>query len=213
MKKKSKRKNSDNYPTPKKLADWSVEHAIDMHPLKVEYGFQGSFLEPGCGNNFPFARKACKSGFYSIGVDLRRIKCVDFDSPSRHKGLYVAGNCDFLKEDNCEDRFDLIGTNPPYIHALPFIKRSLELLEPAGVAFFLLRLGFMASKGRVEFFKERPPSEVHVIAGRPSFTGDGKTDGSEYCFAFWRGKNYTDRRMMNGERVPTTFHWLDNRDW
>ena len=53
-----------------------------------------------------------------------------------------------------------------------------------GVA-FLLRLGFLASVQRAEFWKQNPPTRVIVLSKRPSFTGDGKTDRSEYAFFVW----------------------------
>jgi hypothetical protein len=88
----------------------------------------------------------------------------------------------------------VIGT-PPYRQAQEHVERAIGIATadrtmPGGVA-FLLRLAFLEGQGRAEFWRKHPPTEVHVLTRRPSFTG-GKTDSCAYAFFVWHG----------GERQP-----------
>lgn len=62
-----------------------------------------------------------------------------------------------------EQRYDAVVMNPPYKDARAFVERSLEV-APLVCAF--LRLSFLESAGRKEFFKLRPPKYVAVFSDR-----------------------------------------------
>jgi len=79
--------------------------------------------------------------------------------------------------------YDLVVGNPPYGRALEFVRRGIEL---GRCVVYLLRLGFMASGDRAEFFSRHPPAAVWVVAHRPSFTADGQCDSSDYGWFCWR---------------------------
>lgn len=49
----------------------------------------------------------------------------------------------------------------------------------------LLRLGFLESMRREEFWKKYPLDNLITLSKRPSFTEDGKTDGAGYGFFIW----------------------------
>jgi hypothetical protein len=49
---------------------------------------------------------------------------------------------------------------------------------------FLLRLGFLESSKRLEFWRRWPCRKVFVLAERPSFTGGG-TDSAAYALFWW----------------------------
>lgn len=80
---------------------------------------------------------------------------------------------------------DLILTNPPFRLAREFVDRALAEAAPrrATVA-MLLRLAFLASKGRAALHQDRP-SDVYVLGERPSFTKDGATDRYDYAWFVW----------------------------
>lgn len=80
-------------------------------------------------------------------------------------------------------RFKII-TNPPYALALEFVARSFTEAHPVVEKAFLLRLGFLASAKRAAFHRSNP-CDVYVLPKRPSFTGDGKTDASDYAWFVW----------------------------
>ena len=79
------------------------------------------------------------------------------------------------------EKYDAIVSNPPYSHALEFVQHALTL---APVVCMLLRLPWLASQKRAEWHRENP-SHVNVLPKRPSFTGDGKTDATEYAWFVW----------------------------
>lgn len=102
---------------------------------------------------------------------------------------------DFLTEDfqpSC--RYDFVLTNPPFSLAQEFIERSLEI---ANCVIMLLRINFLASSRRKEFWKRNPPTAIHVLTKRPSFTGNG-TDATDYAWFVWD----STRRQKQG------FYWL-----
>lgn len=77
---------------------------------------------------------------------------------------------------------DLILMNPPFSLAMPFVARAVvTMAKSKGTAAVLLRLAWMASRKRAEFHRVWAP-DAYVLSQRPSFTGDGKTDNSEYAW-------------------------------
>lgn len=61
-------------------------------------------------------------------------------------------------------------------HALDLSQRHVAML---------LRASFLGSSSREHLWRTTPLRKVWHIAPRPSFTGDGKTDGAEYAFFWW----------------------------
>ena len=82
---------------------------------------------------------------------------------------------DFFDWDN---NVDLIFTNPPFSLAKEFVSHSLTR---AKTVFMLMRINFLGSKNRYEWWKENPPTSLFVLSSRPSFTGKG-TDATEYAW-------------------------------
>lgn len=87
----------------------------------------------------------------------------------------------------------LILGNPPFGVAESHVRIALQRLGhfeatepmPRYLA-FLLRASFDGSKKRVALRKEAPPLCKWSITPRPSFTGDGCTDGAEYKVFLWQ---------------------------
>ena len=92
--------------------------------------------------------------------------------------------------------FDLVIGNPPFTYALEFCQQALKI---GSTVVFLVRLGFLSSAKRSAFFREHPPSDVFVMANRPSFA-HGTTDKADYCWVCW--SDATRRAEY------TTLHWL-----
>jgi hypothetical protein len=59
-----------------------------------------------------------------------------------------------------------IVTNPPYKIAKKFIEHGISLVEEGNKIIMLLRIQFLESKGRHEFFKQTPPKFVYVHSSR-----------------------------------------------
>lgn len=82
--------------------------------------------------------------------------------------------------------YDWVVSNPPYALAEEFVRHALFAVRPGGWVAYVLRHGFPATKVRREFTRAYPPCLTVLAQERPSFTGDGKTDASEYSVFFWR---------------------------
>lgn len=177
------RRENDAYFTPDALAVACVATIPrDLDPEIV--------VEPSVGGGaFARAVRARWPATYLVGVD------VDSDAPGfaevdvRSVGDWLARASAFRGEG-----VDLAVGNPPYCEAEAHVRAALEAVPRVA---FLLRLGFLAGKDRGRgFWREHPPSVVHVVSRRPSFTGNGRSDGTEYAFFVW------DRRPdPRGERT------------
>ena len=75
-----------------------------------------------------------------------------------------------------------IVTNPPYIISLQFVERALELAT--GKVAMLLRLSWLESKGRGEFFERRPPARVWVFSERLTINRSTTEDAGGGMMAF-----------------------------
>lgn len=80
---------------------------------------------------------------------------------------------------------DCIITNPPFSLTVQFLEKSFT---EADVVIYLQRLNFLGSVKRKEFWKKNKPTNMIVLSKRPSFSGDGKTDGADYCWYIWDKK-------------------------
>ncbi|SFU70692.1 hypothetical protein [Alicyclobacillus macrosporangiidus] len=101
--------------------------------------------------------------------------------PAYYDYCEIQEDRDFLTYDFNDRRFDFVITNPPFSLAQEFIERSLTL---ANCVIMLLRLNFLASRQRKEWWQKHPPTAIHVLTKRPSFTGKG-TDATDYAWFVW----------------------------
>jgi hypothetical protein len=93
---------------------------------------------------------------------------------------------DYLFDSPIPNKYDLIITNPPYTLAQEFVEKAY--IEARNVL-MLLRLNFLGSKRRHEFWKTHTPDYLFILSKRPSFTGNG-TDATDYAWFGW-GKDFT----------------------
>ena len=109
------------------------------------------------------------------GAIYDRVHCL------RKSYCEIAEGIDYLTfvPEHC---YSLIITNPPFSLALEFLQKSLQ---EADTVIYLLRLNFLGSRKRRPFWQANRPSHVLVLAERPCFTGDGKTDSIEYAWFCW----------------------------
>ena len=91
----------------------------------------------------------------------------------------ASGGGDFLK---CVDTVaETICTNPPFSLAFEFCQHALTLSDNVVM---LLRLNFLASVKRRDWFQKNPPNAIFVLSKRPSFVNN-KTDACDYGFVVW----------------------------
>lgn len=100
------------------------------------------------------------------------------------KGFSIRGNdlnfgYDFLQD---LQKHQAIITNPPFSLAQQFVEHALNL---SSTVIMLLPLGFLASQRRRAMFKANPIHSLYILAKRPSFTFDGKTDSMDYAWFVW----------------------------
>ena len=123
-------------------------------------------------------------------IDFSQI--TSFFEPCKGDGaIYDLVDCkkDYAEIREDKDYFDsrvmsdLIITNPPFSIALDFLQKSLKEAE---TVVYLLRLNFLGSQKRKEFWQKNPPTHLFTLAKRPSFTGKG-TDATEYAWFVWDG--------------------------
>lgn len=94
-----------------------------------------------------------------------------------YRGYGERESVDFLAQNALWDG-DIV-TNPPYQHALDFVKHSLELIKTGHKTAFFLRLQFLEGKKRREFFNENPPKTVYVFSSRINCARNGNFE--EHC--------------------------------
>lgn len=104
-------------------------------------------------------------------------------------GTDIAKGCDFLDPDFRVPYAEMhkpswIITNPPYSLALEFCQAALEDTPHVRHVLLLLRLNFLGSIGRYEFFKKHPVKALLHLAKRPAFVRGG-TDMCEYGWFYW----------------------------
>jgi hypothetical protein len=149
---------SDFYPTP--------PSAIASIMAEIDWAAINTVLEPACGDGRIIDNVIrCKR---SVSVEWAEINTRNKVSRDYLKTEYDRG-------------YDLVITNPPFSLAMPFIEKALR--DGDNVA-MLLRLGFLGSQKRKEFWKWHPVHRLFVLSKRPSFTGGG-TDSSDYAWFCW----------------------------
>ena len=184
----------DFYSTP----HWTVWRLLDaLHETvgRMEDLSKGLFLEPCIGDGAIV--EAVNVWMDDKGLDLPRWTVVekrDLGTVKHlHRDLHRGMTGDFLsdstdlwlheirREELGSGRFHAVITNPPYSLAQEFLVRSLQ---HARWVIFLLRLNYLGSERRADFMRKYPP-DVYVLPNRPSFTGQGKTDATEYSWCVW----------------------------
>jgi|TARA_E500000318_G_scaffold106874_1_gene115372 hypothetical protein len=167
------RQKDDFYATPPE----ATQQLLDVEK------FQGKIYEPCCGQGH-ISKVLIKNGYDVESSDL-----VD-------RG-YGKSNIDFLMEYQTRDN---IITNPPYGRLLMQFVRQTQKIADKKIA-MLLKLTFLEGQERKEFFKEYPPTRVHVFSKRLSLMKNGESyDGGMMALAWfvWEKNNKT----------TTTINWL-----
>ena len=180
------RADMDFYETP----EWCVRQLLDREALGP------ARLDAGCGTGAILRHL----GKYAAGAELSagRVRIAEA------AGLWVEHG-DFLKDERTR-YFDAVVMNPPYSLAREFILRAMEIVKDDGKVCALLRLNFLGSS-RKRLDVVGPGSgllRVLVMSKRPSFTGDGKTDATDYAWLVWR-KGYKGAATIDVMPLPVVF--------
>lgn len=126
---------------------------------------------------------SCGQGHLSEALKIYGHKVLSTDLVDRG---YSFGGIDFLQPTIFDSgQYDAIIMNPPYKHALEFIRKSLTI-APIVCAF--LRLAFLESEKRKTFFAENPPKYVAVFSQRVPCSKNAlfpKDESSVQCYAWY----------------------------
>ena len=163
----------------------AVRHADDYYAtpawateaLLARVSLPPLLREPGCGS-LAIASVLAEAGHHVVGCDIVRRWA---DCPA---GVEARVG-DYLTSEPIGG--GAVVMNPPFRQAADFARRALSLADGAPVC-ALLRLGFLgSSKTRLDLVGPGSPlAQVIVLARRPSFTGDGRTDAVSYAWFVWR---------------------------
>lgn len=193
-----KRRSHDFYPTEPK----HVRAVLRLIPSDFEPKW---ILDAGAGEG-AFGKEARKRypNATIVGIEYRPV--------TRPKEYDFWLTCtSFLRLDpfacrEDEAYYDLVIGNPPFgkngnerdaLAAERFVRRGYELLRVGGLQALLLPISFLAGQDRAEgLYRELPPKHLNIAPVRPSFTGDGKTDATEYMAMLWQ-KSYRGARTFD----------------
>jgi predicted RNA methylase len=181
------RDKADHYPTPYELCRAALNIIPDTESITT-------VLDPGAGAGVwgEQARKRWPN-IYLTGVEM--------DNKWKQNGVYDQWKqSDFLSFHLDSMRppvYDLIMGNPPYgvnadgtrdrNLAEKFIRIGWDELREGGYMCLLLRMGFRAGQKRTKrFWPKHPLKDFYVLGRRPSFTGDQRTDATEYAIYLWQ---------------------------
>lgn len=133
---------------------------------------------------------------------------LDVYSTDLYNHNYGIDGVDFLACNSLPKGVDCILTNPPYVKALEFCEKCVELGVPKFAMF--LKLTFLEGKTRRTFFEQHPPRYVHVFSNRVicAMNGDPemfqKSSASCYAWFVWE-KGYKGKPEI-------TWLWKGNND-
>jgi len=142
----------------------------------------------------------CASGEGNLSKVLQEEAHDVFESDIYDYGNNKVG--DFLKTELYWDG-DIL-TNPPYKKAKDFVQHALTTVTDGRQVIMLLRIQFLESKGRHEWFKNSPPKFVYVHSSRIKIWKDNdqaKYPGTQpLCYAW-----YVWEKGFEGQ---TTIQWI-----
>jgi hypothetical protein len=79
---------------------------------------------------------------------------------------------------------------------MEYIKKSLDILPIGGKLALLLRLNFLESRERYDFWINYPAKHIYVLSERPCFIGTKGTDSIAYAWFVWQ-KGYKGNTSLN----------------
>lgn len=178
---------------------WLVRQCVEIVLPQVLGASPRSILEPSAGGGaftHPLRRAYPDALIHANDLD-KTVK--------KWKGADESMHTDFLgwrkAPLNNGDFYDLCVGNPPFTLAMEFVRAGLRV---ANTVVYILRQGFMSSAERCPILRDEiRPSNVHIVAHRPSFTRDGKTDSADYAFISWS-------RIPAVMPATTQLDWLPN---
>lgn len=161
----------DFYVTP----TWAVSRLLDRWTPR-----KGWLLEPAAGTGAIIQAVNARLGDQTwMAVECRATAAPECQAAGANPVI-----ADFLTwepEPHATTAVTTVITNPPFALCEEFIRRADQVFPDADIV-FLVRLGFLASEGRVKLWRDVGCPDVFVLPNRPSFVESGATDSADYCW-------------------------------
>ena len=143
-------------------------------------------LDPASGGDSenPMSYPTAIANYYNVPIENIRTIDIREDSLAETKADYLHTKLSYKPH--------VIITNPPFACAIDFITKALNDVENNGYVIMLLRLNFLETKARKEFFDTYMPEYIFVHHKRMSFVANGKTDSVAYAHYVWHKGHYPD---------------------
>lgn len=197
------RNERDHYPTP---YEFCIQALVQLQPwiLRKTSPFETGplrVLDAGAGGG-PWGEAVRKlhPSAHIVGVDLPGVEPVAaYDE--WHSEYFELWAAEYTGEP-----FHFVVGNPPYADKRPEAWLKViwhRLLYPTGRLFWLLRLAWFSSHGRFTrlWTQGYMPAAIYQSARRISFTGDNKTDDTDYAMFLWL------RNFKNDYGHISAFDW------
>lgn len=68
-------------------------------------------------------------------------------------------------------------------------------LYPDAEIIMLLRLSFLESRARYEFWQDNPVNKLYILSSRPKFVNN-KTDATSYAFFVWNNTSKQEIKVI-----------------
>jgi len=166
------RRESDFYKTPTETIDAFLDHFCFL--------INEDILEPCAGDGAIIkAIRARTPAQYITAIEIREEESANLLDAGADQ-VFID---DFLTFPGLDPAPGTIITNPPYSIAQEIIEHCFKIAPDAEVI-MLLRLGFLESQKRREFWERHPLTQLYPLLKQPSFTGKG-TDAAAYGWFVW----------------------------
>lgn len=173
--------------------DYYATPPIAVEKLLEVESFDHYIWEPACGEGH------ISEVLKAHGYDVSSSDLIDRGYGDQY---------DFLKHDDYLYDEDII-TNPPYKYALEFVDKALNSISEGQKVAMLLKLQFLETHDRAEFFKENPPRRVWVFADRIACAMNGNFESvTSTSGKFKSAQAYTWCVWIKGYKGPTELGWL-----
>jgi len=195
------RRAYDAYYTPR-------EAVLELLARRPHIGQPGQIIVEPCVGEGAIAAPFRERGCYVVTNDVVPSIAADVHDDATQRSTWKAIE-DYVDElasaivrpiHDVTRPIDYVVTNPPFVAAMPILKRAYERAG-CGVAMFL-RLSFLeptidGDYPRGAWLAQHPPDDL-IVLPRISFTGDGATDSVTCAWMIWYAGHIDDVETLRG---------------
>lgn len=152
---------------------------IAINSLLNNFQLKGkTFLDPCAGDGR--IGQVVKTMYPHMEIDQVEIRKEEKAGLKKYGNVFIG---DFLNFTTDKD-YNTIMTNPPFSLAVEIIEHCFEIATENTEIIMLLKLSFLESKDRFNFWQEYPVSKLFCLRDRPRFINN-KTDFAAYAWFVW----------------------------